>query len=265
MRSGIVGSIPSFGPNKHYRMIYLNMGHNDIDYEHKYDATNKTLSYTLNWVIQGIRQRLVRRIVLVLVVDVVVTHVEVDHPVVLVWSKRRDRTHYARSHGVLARCPAESWSSLWRAECRCRDSGAGPFPSGTTHWAMSETSRANGQSPDGCGLRPEEWPTSVATCCSRTIPTRGRCCDTSPSLPGTPKGSTQNRQSETPSRLHRAPCTSETQRVVRGLQDACPKNPPPGTGKDSPRSNSASWMWCQTENCTSPPSPETIVRPHARS
>src|SRR5207249_1512920 len=38
----------------------------------------------LNWIIQGMRQRLVRRIVLVLVVDVVVTHVEVDHPVVLV-------------------------------------------------------------------------------------------------------------------------------------------------------------------------------------
>jgi len=34
--------------NKNYKMIYLNMGHNDIDYEHKYDTTNKTLSYTLN-------------------------------------------------------------------------------------------------------------------------------------------------------------------------------------------------------------------------
>ena len=33
-------------------MIYLNMGHNDIDYEHKYDTTNKTLSYTLNNPIQ---------------------------------------------------------------------------------------------------------------------------------------------------------------------------------------------------------------------
>ena len=33
-------------------MIYLNMGHNDIDYEHKYDSTNKTLSYTLNNPIQ---------------------------------------------------------------------------------------------------------------------------------------------------------------------------------------------------------------------
>jgi hypothetical protein len=28
------------------------MGHNDIDYEHKYDTTNKTLSYTLNNPIQ---------------------------------------------------------------------------------------------------------------------------------------------------------------------------------------------------------------------
>jgi hypothetical protein len=33
-------------------MIYLNMGHNDIDYEHKYDTTNKTLSHTLNNPIQ---------------------------------------------------------------------------------------------------------------------------------------------------------------------------------------------------------------------
>ena len=33
-------------------MLYLNMGHNDIDYEHKYDATNETLSYTLNNQIQ---------------------------------------------------------------------------------------------------------------------------------------------------------------------------------------------------------------------
>jgi hypothetical protein len=28
------------------------MGHNDIDYEHKYDATNKALSYTFNNPIQ---------------------------------------------------------------------------------------------------------------------------------------------------------------------------------------------------------------------
>src|SRR6266550_1633208 len=32
--------------------VYLNMGHNDIDYEHKYDSTNKTLSYTFNNAIQ---------------------------------------------------------------------------------------------------------------------------------------------------------------------------------------------------------------------
>lgn len=29
-------------------MIYLNMGHNDVDYEHKYGSTNKALSYTMN-------------------------------------------------------------------------------------------------------------------------------------------------------------------------------------------------------------------------
>ena len=38
--------------NKNYKMIYLNMGHNDIDYEHRYDTTNKTLSFTLNNKIQ---------------------------------------------------------------------------------------------------------------------------------------------------------------------------------------------------------------------
>ena len=32
--------------NTKYRMIYMNMGHNDMDYEHKYDNTDKTLSYT---------------------------------------------------------------------------------------------------------------------------------------------------------------------------------------------------------------------------
>ena len=48
----VAGYYPVVWTNKHYRMIYLNMGHNDIDYEHKYDATNKTLSYTLNNPIQ---------------------------------------------------------------------------------------------------------------------------------------------------------------------------------------------------------------------
>ncbi len=46
------GYYPVVWTNKNYKMIYLNMGHNDIDYEHKYDATNKTLSYTLNNTIQ---------------------------------------------------------------------------------------------------------------------------------------------------------------------------------------------------------------------
>jgi len=36
------GYYPVVWTNKHYKMIYLNMGHNDIDYEHK---TNKELSF----------------------------------------------------------------------------------------------------------------------------------------------------------------------------------------------------------------------------
>lgn len=36
------GYYPVVWTNKHYRMIYFNMGHNDIDYEHK---TNKELSF----------------------------------------------------------------------------------------------------------------------------------------------------------------------------------------------------------------------------
>ena len=46
------GYYPVVWTNKKYRMIYFNMGHNDIDYEHKYDTTNKTLSHTLNNPIQ---------------------------------------------------------------------------------------------------------------------------------------------------------------------------------------------------------------------
>ncbi|HEY2375441.1 MAG TPA: ThuA domain-containing protein [Gemmatimonadaceae bacterium] len=42
------GFYPVVWTNRKYRMIYLNMGHNDIDYEHRYDTNNKTLSYTLN-------------------------------------------------------------------------------------------------------------------------------------------------------------------------------------------------------------------------
>jgi uncharacterized protein len=40
------GYYPVVWTNKNYKMIYFNMGHNDIDYEHKYDNTDKTLSYT---------------------------------------------------------------------------------------------------------------------------------------------------------------------------------------------------------------------------
>ena len=42
------GYYPIVWTNKNYKMIYTNMGHNDIDYEHKYDTTNKTLSSTFN-------------------------------------------------------------------------------------------------------------------------------------------------------------------------------------------------------------------------
>jgi hypothetical protein len=40
------GYYPVVWTNKKYRMIYFNMGHNDMDYEHKFDKTNRTLSYT---------------------------------------------------------------------------------------------------------------------------------------------------------------------------------------------------------------------------
>jgi len=40
------GFYPVVWTNTKYRMIYMNMGHNDMDYEHKYDNTDKTLSYT---------------------------------------------------------------------------------------------------------------------------------------------------------------------------------------------------------------------------
>ena len=46
------GYYPVVWTNKNYKMIYFNMGHNDIDYEHRYDNTNKTLSYTFNNKIQ---------------------------------------------------------------------------------------------------------------------------------------------------------------------------------------------------------------------
>ena len=44
------GDYPVVWTNKHYRMIYINMGHNDIDYEHQ---TNKELSFTFTNKIQN--------------------------------------------------------------------------------------------------------------------------------------------------------------------------------------------------------------------
>jgi hypothetical protein len=39
------GYYPVVWTNKNYKMVYFNMGHNDIDYEHK---TNKDLSHTFD-------------------------------------------------------------------------------------------------------------------------------------------------------------------------------------------------------------------------
>ena len=47
------GYYPVVWTNKKYRMIYINMGHNDMDYEHKIDASNKTISYTFDNVFQN--------------------------------------------------------------------------------------------------------------------------------------------------------------------------------------------------------------------
>lgn len=44
------GYYPVVWTNKKYRMIYFNMGHNDIDYEHK---TNRELSFTFDNAIQN--------------------------------------------------------------------------------------------------------------------------------------------------------------------------------------------------------------------
>ncbi|HEX3718413.1 MAG TPA: ThuA domain-containing protein [Verrucomicrobiae bacterium] len=46
------GYYPVVWTNKKFRMIYINMGHNDMDYEHKFDKTNKTLSFTFDNEIQ---------------------------------------------------------------------------------------------------------------------------------------------------------------------------------------------------------------------
>ena len=42
------GYYPVVWTNRRYRMMYLNVGHNDIDYEHKFGTDNGTLSHTLD-------------------------------------------------------------------------------------------------------------------------------------------------------------------------------------------------------------------------
>lgn len=42
------GDYPVAWTNKNYKMIYVNMGHNDMDYEHKYGKDVKTLSNTFD-------------------------------------------------------------------------------------------------------------------------------------------------------------------------------------------------------------------------
>jgi hypothetical protein len=42
------GYYPAVWTNIKYKMIYFNMGHNDMDYEHKYDNTDRTLSHTFD-------------------------------------------------------------------------------------------------------------------------------------------------------------------------------------------------------------------------
>jgi hypothetical protein len=47
------GYYPVVWTNTKYKMLYVNMGHNDIDYEHKVDKTNSTLSFTFDNKIQN--------------------------------------------------------------------------------------------------------------------------------------------------------------------------------------------------------------------
>jgi len=46
------GYYPVVWTNRRYRMLYLNMGHDDMDYEHRYGPATATLSHTLNDPIQ---------------------------------------------------------------------------------------------------------------------------------------------------------------------------------------------------------------------
>jgi hypothetical protein len=42
------GYYPVVWTNRRYRMMYLNVGHNDVDYEHRFGPDNRTLSHTLD-------------------------------------------------------------------------------------------------------------------------------------------------------------------------------------------------------------------------
>ena len=42
------GYYPAVWTNRRYRMLYLNVGHNDIDYEHRFGPDNRTLSHTFD-------------------------------------------------------------------------------------------------------------------------------------------------------------------------------------------------------------------------
>lgn len=42
------GYYPVVWTNRRYHMIYMNMGHNDMDYEHRIDTTNRPLSHTFS-------------------------------------------------------------------------------------------------------------------------------------------------------------------------------------------------------------------------
>ena len=46
------GDYPVVWTNRKFKMLYVNMGHNDMDYEHKIDGTNQTISFTFENEIQ---------------------------------------------------------------------------------------------------------------------------------------------------------------------------------------------------------------------
>ncbi|HEY9510106.1 MAG TPA: ThuA domain-containing protein [Verrucomicrobiae bacterium] len=47
------GDYPVVWTNRRFKMLYVNMGHNDMDYEHKFDNTNRTLSFTFDNEVQN--------------------------------------------------------------------------------------------------------------------------------------------------------------------------------------------------------------------